>query len=69
MTDKIQNTSKVLLENLVFKQLVEEFPPFLRNPKVHYRVHTSPSLDPVLRWLNPIHITTLNFRHTLISPH
>lgn len=29
------------------------------NPKIHYRVHNSPTLDPVLSKMNPLHTLTL----------
>jgi hypothetical protein len=45
---------RILFEKLIVTQFVKKYPALLWNPKVHYRVPTSPPLDPILSQLNPV---------------
>jgi hypothetical protein len=53
LTHSLTPWCRILIEKLNVTQLVKKYP-FLWNLRVHYRVHTSPPLDPILSQLNPV---------------
>ena len=45
----------------------QKIPRILRFPKVHYRIHTSPSVGAVFNHINPVHALTSYFFETYFN--
>jgi len=48
--------SSLLLKQLRVPPTVKKFPSYYGTPSVHYRVHNSPPLVPILSKINPVHV-------------
>jgi hypothetical protein len=45
----------IYLDKLKVAQIVKKFPISYGTPRVHYCVHKSPTLVPILSQMNPVH--------------
>jgi hypothetical protein len=61
---------QIPLEKLTVRSASQEIPCILCNPKVHYRVHTSPPPVTILSYMNPIHTLTpyRNIHFNIVLP-
>ena len=56
-----ENQGRLLLEKLISASASQEILRILLNPNVHYRVHNSPTPDPILCQINPVHVPPASY--------
>jgi hypothetical protein len=61
LTTSLTPWSWVLLEKAPKCLATQEYPNILWNPTIHYHVHNSPPLIPILSQIKPVHTTTSYF--------
>jgi hypothetical protein len=67
LLDLLNAWCRTLFEKLIVTQLVKKYPAFLWNPKVHYSIHKSPTLDPILSQPNPVRLIDPYLRKVYIN--